>query len=63
MTLHEAVKAACEKKQNELIRVIVGGVKSHEEYRFLIGQLRGMVDLMDLIEPYLMSPEDIEDGN
>ena len=61
MTLHEVIQDALEKRQAAYIKALVGGVKSHDEYRFLVGCLRGMVDFYNDIEKYVGDPDAIED--
>jgi hypothetical protein len=63
MTLQDAIKKAYEQRRMVVTNTLVGGVRSYEEYRFQIGQLRGMYELMEDIAGLLRDPDEIEERN
>lgn len=60
MNLSQVVNDAFEKRQATYIRAIVEGVKTHEEYRFLVGCIRGMFEFHEDIKKYLADPDEEE---
>lgn len=62
MTLHEIVAKRYGERFRNTQEIIINGVQSFEEYRFHIGYLRGMWDLIADIEPLLKDPESANDG-
>ena len=54
MTLHDAIKRAHDKRVRQLEEDLGGGAaRDHYEYKFIIGRIQGMSDLMQEIEDML----------
>lgn len=61
MTLQEVVRDKYAKRYKETQEIIINGVRDWEAYRFSVGYLRGMWDLMEDIYPLLRDPDELMD--
>lgn len=61
MTLQGAIREAYIKRRTVVTDVMVGGVRTYDEYRFQLGMLRGMYELMADIDHLMVDPDEIEE--
>lgn len=61
-TLQEVVRKKWVERDRAMKEIIINGVPDFSEYRYHIGYLRGMWDLMDDIDHLLKDPDSAEEG-
>tara|TARA_R110000868_G_scaffold146399_1_gene367180 strand:+ start:525 stop:725 length:201 start_codon:yes stop_codon:yes gene_type:complete len=61
MTLEELVTRKIRELEKMYSERIIQGLPSYEEYRFLLGILRGIAEVHRDISPYLKDPDSVND--
>lgn len=61
-TLKDLVERRYKERDIHIKESVINGVQTFDEYRYHIGYLRGMWDLMQDIAPLLKDPESAGDG-
>lgn len=61
MSVEEFIRSKYKERFERIQNVIIQGVPTYEEYRFQLGQLRGLAELMQDLEPIFRDPDSLDE--
>jgi hypothetical protein len=62
VSIEEFIRSKYKERFERIQNVIIQGVPTYEEYRFQLGQLRGLAELMQDLQPLFEDPDKLDDG-